>query len=470
METLEETIIENLVFNDEYARRSCIHLKAEYFQQHDTKCAFKLFWAYFSERGNVPSVSELKVELETAKGLSQATYADTFEFLGKLKSPAKAPDLRWLLEKTEEFCKQRAIYNIIASAAEKIDGRPEAMGDIPEQLQDALGITFDTRIGHDYVADIDARFETLYQNKDNKIAFDLKILNKIFNGGLSPKTLNVVAAGTGAGKTLFLCHLAQHLFKAGHKVLYITLEMAEERISERIDANLMDTPLADLPLLKREEYKKRFEKAVGKSKGRLLIKEYPTCSANVGNFRALMHDLKLKKNFEPDVLIVDYINICSSQRNVPMSNSYQYVKSICEELRGLAIEFNIPVFSSTQFNRGGNGASDVGLEDISESHGLSMTVDVLLGMVRTEELDNQNLILFKQLKNRFSDITQNKRFLLSVDRSKMRLADSDMKADSFDPTLHNIGGSGAQSSSFSFKRGVEKGGSAKMPAGRAFKI
>lgn len=469
METLEETILENLVFNDEYARRSCIHLKAEYFQQHNTRCAFKLFWAYFSERGKVPTVDELKVELETAKNLPQTTYKDTAEFLAKLKSPAKSPDLRWLLEKTEEFCKQRAIYNIIASAAEKIDGRPEAMGDIPEQLQDALGITFDTRIGHDYVADVDARFDTLYRNSDSKIPFDLTMLNKIFSGGLSPKTLNVVAAGTGAGKTLFLCHLAQHLFKSGYKVLYITLEMAEERISERIDANLMDTSLAELPLLKKEQYKARFEKGIGKSKGRLVIKEYPTCSANVGNFRALLHDLKLKKNFEPDVLIVDYINICSSQRNVPMSNSYQYVKSICEELRGLAIEFGIPIFSSTQFNRGGTGASDVGLGDISESHGLSMTVDVLLGMIRTDELDERNLVLMKQLKNRFSDITQNRRFCLSVDRSKMRLQDSNENADALDPT-EKVSLPGGQSAGFSFKQGMRLGGSAKLPPGKSFKI
>lgn len=469
METLEEIIVANLIFNDEYARRSCIHLKTEYFQQHEVKCVFKLFWDYFSERGRVPTQDELRVELEVAKGLPQVTYKDATEFLGKLKPPNKAPDLRWLLEKTEEFCKQRAIYNIIADAAGKIDGRPEALGDIPEQLQDALGITFDTRIGHDYVVDVDNRFETLYRNSESKIPFDLTMLNKIFNGGLSPKTLNVVAAGTGAGKTLFLCHLAQHLFKSGYKVLYITLEMAEERISERIDANLMNTSLAELPLLSKEQYKEKFMRGVGNSKGRLIIKEYPTCGANVSNFRALLHDLKLKKNFEPDVLIVDYINICNSQRNVPMSNSYQYVKSICEELRGLAIEFGVPVFSSTQFNRGGNSASDVGLGDISESHGLSMTVDVLLGMIRTDELDERNLILIKQLKNRFSDITQNKRFCLSVDRTKMRLTDSDESAESLDPT-EKIGGLGGQSVGYSFKQGVKLGGSSKMPPGRAFKI
>lgn len=433
METLEEAIVENLVFNDEYARRSCVHLKEEYFQLEHTRIAFKLFWKYFGERGRIPSIDELKVELDVLPNITQGAFTDTKEFLNNLKTPSKSADLKWLLEKTEEFCKKRAIYNIIVSAAERIDGRPENMGDLPEQLQDALGITFDTRIGHDYVGDVESRYEMLYRNQDSKIPFDLKILNKIFNGGLSPKTLNVIAAGTGAGKTLFLCHLAQHLFKAGHKVLYITLEMAEERISERIDANIMDTSLADLPLLTKEQYKTRFEKGCGSNAGKLVIKEYPTCGANVSNFRALLNDLKLKKAFVPDVLIVDYINIVASQRNIPIANSYQYVKSVCEELRGLAIELGIPIFSSTQFNRGGTDASDVGLHDISESHGLSMTVDVLLGMIRTEAMDSENLILIKQLKNRFSDITQDLRFTLGVDRSKMRLFDSEKK----------IGGAGA---------------------------
>ena len=451
MDNLEETIILNLIFNDEYARKSGVHLKDTYFQIEHARTTFKLFWRYFNERGKIPSVDELKVELETAKNLKQHVFKDTQEFLRKLKPPKKSPNLQWLLEKTEEFCKQRAIYNIIASAAEKIDGKPEMLGDIPEKLQEALGITFDNKIGQNYGVEVEERFELLYRNKDIRIPFDLKILNKIFAGGMTPKTLNVVAAGTGAGKTLFLCHLAKHLFVSGYKVLYITLEMAEERICERIDANIMDTSLADLPLLEKEEYVRRWNKGAGKKRGQLFVKEYPTCGANVGHFRALLHDLKLKKDFVPDVIIVDYVNIVASQRNVQMTNSYQYVKSVCEELRGLAIEFKVPVFSSTQFNRGGTDAEDVGFGDISESHGLSMTVDVLTAMIRTEDLDNRNLVMFKQLKNRFSDITQNKRFHIKVDRSKMRLSDcTGAEEAAVDPKLAMIGGAkGAGSRGFS---------------------
>lgn len=435
METLEETIIENLIFNDEYSRRSSVYLKDDYFELFHARITFQLFWKYFSEKGNIPTVDELNVELECTNNLNQATYNDTKEFLNKLKPPHKQPDLQWLLEKTEEFCKARALYNVLTIAAEKIDQGPSAMGDIPKRLQDAMGITFDARIGHDYGIDIEERYKALYENNETKIPFDLKMLNKIFGGGLSPKTLNVIAAGTGAGKTLFLCHVAQDLFKKGYKVLYITLEMAEERISERIDANIMDTSIADLRLLDKDTYKARFTKGCGKKSGKLIIKEYPTCGANVGNFRALLNDLKLKKGFEPDVLIVDYINIVASQRNIPISNSYQYIKSVCEELRGLAIEFGFPILSSTQFNRAGTNTENVGLGEISESHGLSMTVDALLALIRTEALDAENLVIIKQLKNRFTDMTQNMRFCLGVDRSKMRLFDTDK-----DHNVSKIGG------------------------------
>ena len=423
MDILEETILTNLLYNEEYARRSCVHLRDDYFQIDTNKAIFRLFWNYFGERGKIPSKDELVVELECAKNLRQDTFKDASEFLSDLKAPNKTPDLKWLLEKTEEFCRQRAFYNVLVEAAEKVESGPNMLGDIPERCRDALGITFDTRIGHDYLVDVDERYHNLYENNETKIPFDLKMFNKVFGGGLSPKTLNIIAAGTGAGKTMFLCHFAQHLFKSGYKVLYITLEMAEERISERIDANIMDTPLADLPLLTKEQYKARFEKGCGKKAGKLIIKEYPTCGANVGNFRALLNDLKLKKAFEPDVLIVDYINITATQRNIPASNSYQYVKAVCEELRALAIEYNVPVLSSTQFNRGGTDSSDVGLGDISESHGLSMTADTLFGLVRTESLDEENLVQVKQLKNRFSDISTNRKFLVGVDRSKMRVFD-----------------------------------------------
>lgn len=340
-------------------------------------------------------------------------------------------DTEWLLDTTEKWCQERAIYNGIMQAVQILDGKDEKhdKGAIPSILSDALGISFDPNVGHDYLDMADSRYD-FYHRIEKRIPFDLTYFNKITNGGLVRKTLNIILAGTGVGKSLAMCHFAAAALQQHFNVLYITMEMAEERIAERIDANLLNLSMDDLKCLSEDMYKKRMENLKGKVKGRLIIKEYPTAAANAGHFRALLQDLKLKRNFKPDLIFIDYLNICASARIKPGANinSYTYVKAIAEELRGLAVEFDVPVVSATQTTRAGFSSTDVGLEDTSESFGLPATADLMFALISSEELDALNQIMVKQLKNRYNDPTLNKRFTVGIDRSKMRLYDLDPAA------------------------------------------
>jgi replicative DNA helicase len=423
---IEEIILENLLYNEEYTRRVLPYLKKEYFNEDSQSLVFDKIKDFIGKYNTPPTQDELLIELRNEKGLKQAVFEAASDLVNKLSKRSKAPSIQWLVENTEKFCKDKALYNAIVEAASMIENENAEVGQIPEILKNALAVSFDTNIGHDFSEMIEQRYKMLHQTKEYRIPFDLKDLNEITCGGLPRKTLTVVSASTGAGKSLFLCHSAARNFLDGKNVLYITMEMAEERICERIDANILNMRIQDLPGLSLQEYTRRLEKILKDCKGRLIVKEFPTASSGVLQFRALLNELRLKKDFVPDIIYVDYINICSSSRYKAGSvNSYQYVKAICEELRGLAIEYNVPIVSATQLNREGTDSSDVGFKEISESHGLAMTVDILWAMIRTEELDEQNVILFKQLKNRFSDISGKLRFVVGVDRSRMKLFDAD---------------------------------------------
>lgn len=438
MDELERQILIYLMFNEEYTRKSLVFIKEHYFQNITFRTSFKCFAQCFNPNTPLPDVGMILVALEEIKGISSETIKDVKEFLNNLKCPHSI-NTGQMLVKTEEWCKKREIYNVILENVDKLEENPNDLGNLPDALSKALAITFNTSIGISYDSDIEERYNKLYNNKEERISFGIKKLDEITGGGLSPKTLNVIAAGTGAGKTMFLCNLAKNLYLAGKNVLYITLEMAEERISERIDCNLLNVDLFHLPELTLEQYRDKFNNAIkGKKYGKLIIKEYPTCGANTSNFRALLNDLKLKKGFEADVLIVDYINICGSTRSIKSDNTYHFIKSVCEELRALAIQENFPIVTCTQFNRGGNSSTNAGILDISESHGLAMTADLLLGMIRTEDLDENNEVMFKQLKNRFGDIAHNNKFTLSIERSKMRITD---KVNSDEYVKEKIGGS-----------------------------
>lgn len=424
---IEEIILENLLHNDEYARKVLPFLKSEYFGEAHHAVVFNKISDFVAKYNKAPTQDELLIEIKDTHGLSQVVYEASIDLVSRVLSKHnKTPSLDWLIDHTEKFCKDRALYNAIVDAAAMIEDQKADVGQIPEILRNALSVSFDTNIGHDFLGMIEQRYKMLHQTNEYKIPFDIEALNEITNGGLPRKTLAVISASTGAGKSLFLCHCAARNLLAGKNVLYITMEMAEERISERIDANILNMKIQDLPGLSLQEYKRRLDKALDGCKGRLFVKEYPTAGAGVLQFRSLINELRLKKNFTPDIVYVDYINICSSSRfKAGVVNSYQYVKAICEELRGMAIEYNIPIVSATQLNREGVDTSDVGLKEISESHGLAMTVDILWAMIRTEELDEKNLVMFKQLKNRFSDIASKLRFVVGIDRSKMRLYDAD---------------------------------------------
>jgi archaellum biogenesis ATPase FlaH len=341
---------------------------------------------------------------------------------------SKSPDLEWLIDHTEKFCKDKAIYNAILESIHIIDGKSKDkdVGSLPKMLSDALAVSFDTHIGHDYIEDYGKRYE-FYHRVENKIPFDIEQFNTITNGGVPRKTLNIIMAGTGVGKSLFMCHHASACLTQNLDVLYITCEMAEERIAERIDANLMDLPMEDLKKLPADLYNKKMQQIRKKYTGRLIIKEYPTATANANHFRALLNDLKMKKNFQPDIIFIDYLNICASARlkmNASV-NSYTFVKAIAEELRGLAVEFEVPIFSATQVNRGGFNNTDVGLENTSESFGLPATADLMFALISTEELEEQGQVMVKQLKNRYNDVSRSKKFVVGIDRSKMKLFDVD---------------------------------------------
>ena len=428
---LEATILTNLIFNSEYTRKVIPYIKGEYFQDTIERIVFEIIDTFVEKyKVNPDNIEVIKLNLEKAT-LNEEQYKKSLEYVDSFSLPISDEQFKWLVDETEKWCKDKAIYNAILSGIHIIDGKskdqtPDA---IPEILTDALSVSFDTHIGHDYMEQYEERYE-YYHEKEEKIPFDLDFFNRITKGGLPNKTLNVCLAGTGVGKSLFMCHVAAATMLQGKNVLYITLEMAEKKIAERIDANLMNLTLDDVHDLPKRMYESRIEKIQKKTNGKLIIKEYPTASAHCGHFRALHNELLLKKSFRPHIIFVDYINICASQRfrygsNV---NSYTYIKGIAEEMRGLAVELNVPIVSATQTTRQGFTSTDIGLEDTSESFGLPATADLMFALISTEELEGLNQMLVKQLKNRYNDPTLNKRFVVGVDRAKMKLYDVAQKA------------------------------------------
>ena len=376
----------------------------------------------------IPTQISLEIEVEQRKDLTETEHSKIVEIIKTLDSTNV--DMDWLLDTTEKFCKDRAIYNAIVDGISIIDGKDKnrTPDSIPSILTDALAVSFDNAVGHDYLLDSDSRFE-FYHKVEERIPFDLEFFNKITKGGLPTKTLNIALAGTGVGKSLFMCHMAANSLSKGKNVLYITLEMAEERIAERIDANLMNVSMEDLHDLPKKMFDDKIAKIVKKTSGKLIVKEYPTASAHSAHFRGLIKELAIKKSFKPDIIFIDYLNICASSRfkGAQNVNSYSYIKSVAEELRGLAVECNVPIMSATQTTRGGFTSTDVGLEDTSESFGLPATADFMFALISNEELDELNQIVVKQLKNRYNDPTINKRFVLGIDRSKMKLFDVELK-------------------------------------------
>jgi replicative DNA helicase len=423
---IEKTIISHLIFNEAYARKTLPFLKDEYFHNQHEKTIYKLIDTYVKQYNNTPTKEVLHIELKNKEGISESVYKDSKSLIDDLT--AENTEVQWLLDSTEKFCQEKAVYNAIMASIKILDDKSGATstGSIPTLLSDALGVSFDVSIGHDYFANSDDRFD-FYHRKEEHIPFDISLLNSITKGGLVRKTLNIALAGTGVGKSLFMCHCASYNLTQGKNVLYITMEMAEEKIAERIDANLLDVTVDELSTLSREAYDKKISKVRKNTIGKLVIKEYPTASAGSAHFRHLLNELRIKRNFIPDVIYIDYLNICSSSRikagaNV---NSYTYIKAIAEELRGLAVEFNVPVFSATQTTRGGYGNSDVELTDTSESFGLPATADLMFALISTEELEGLGQLMVKQLKNRYNDPTLNRRFVVGIERAKMRLFDVD---------------------------------------------
>lgn len=425
---IELTILRELTRNDQYFRKVLPFLKEDYFADRDTKILFRMVSEYLAKYNSMPTRGALEILLDAKTNIEPETMKQCILNLDKMYDDSKSPDIEWLVEQTEKFCKDKALYNAILESIHIIDGKSKDkdVGSLPKMLSDALAVSFDTHIGHDYTQDADKRFE-FYHKVENKIPFNIEQFNTITNGGVPRKTLNIIMAGTGVGKSLFMCHHAAACVMQNLDVLYITCEMAEERIAERIDANLMDISMEDLHSLPADLYFKKMSKIMKTYSGRLIIKEYPTASANVNHFRALLNDLKTKKNFEPDIIFIDYLNICASARlkmNASI-NSYTFIKAIAEEIRGLAQEFDVPIFSATQTNRSGFSNTDVGLENTSESFGLPATADLFLALIATEELEEQGQIMVKQLKNRYNDISKNKKFVVGIDRSKMKLIDVD---------------------------------------------
>lgn len=423
--TIEKTILTNLIHNEEYCRKVLPFIRDEYFRDNTFKIAFKQIAEYIDTYNNLPSLESLKIDLSDRTDLNEQQYKETDELISNLVKSSEQTSIEWLIDQTEKFCQDQALFNAISESIKLIDGSNNgsiSKGNIPQLLSDALSISFDSHVGHDLIEDWESRY-TLYHTKENKIPFNLEYFNRITKGGLSSKTLNVCLAGTGVGKSLFMCHCAAGNLLEGRNVLYITLEMAEERIAERIDANLLNIPLDELELLPKDTYEKKINRIREKTVGKLIIKEYPTASAGSANFRYLLNELKVKRNFKPDIIYVDYLNICSSSRlkNGANVNSYMYVKAIAEELRGLAVEFNVPLMSATQTNRSGFSSSDVGLEDTSESFGLPATADFMFAIISNEQLASLNQMLVKQLKNRYSDPNLYRKFIIGVDRSRMKL-------------------------------------------------
>ena len=427
---IEFYVLTHLVQDEEFSRKALPFLKKEYFSDEGHKIVFELVRNFVEKYNKVPNKVVMGVDLEELKGLNQTTYDSAKACIKQIGSTPKV-DEQWLLDNTERFCQDKAIYNAIMDSIKIMDDQKEqqSRGTIPKLLSVALAVSFDQHIGHDFIEDAALRFDN-YHKKEKRIPFDIDFLNKITKGGLPRKTLNILLAGTGVGKSLAMCHMAAHNLSAGNNVLYITMEMAEEKIAERIDANLLDVTLDELAVLTKDAYNKKMERLKGKTTGKLIIKEYPTASAGSANFRHLLNELRLKKNFRPDIIYIDYLNICSSSRLKAAANvnSYTYVKAIAEELRGLGVEFDVPIVSATQTNRTGFTSTDVGLEDTSESFGLPATADIMIALIATEELDKLGQIMVKQLKNRYSDPTKFKRFVVGVNKDKMKLYDVEQSA------------------------------------------
>ena len=424
---LEQTILRNLLTDEKYMRKVLPFIKPEYFQGV-YRTLFKEAGKYVAKYNKLPTAETLVIELQESTNMSDEQFQMSMDIVPQLYS-GEVIDQDWLTNSTEKWCQDRAIHIAIMESISIIDGKHESMtkNALPDLLSKALGVSFDNSVGHDYVDDFEQRYD-FYHTEEDRIPFDLDYFNKITKGGVPRKTLNIALAGTGVGKSLFMCHVASGALVEGRNVLYITMEMAEERIAERIDANLLNVPIDQLENLSKDMFRTKVEDIARKTTGRLIVKEYPTGSAHAGHFRALLNELKLKRSFEPDIIFIDYLNICSSSRMKAMGgsiNSYTYIKAIAEELRGLAVEFNVPIFSATQTTRSGYGNSDVGLEDTSESFGLPATADLMFALISTEELEKLGQMMVKQLKNRYNDPTSNKRFVIGVDRSKMRLYDVD---------------------------------------------
>ena len=423
------TILKNLIHNETYTRQVIPFIEPDYFEERTDRIVFEEVAKFLNEYDKTPTKEVLHIEVEKRVDVTEDEYKTIEQLISALDT--EVSESKWLLDTTEDWCKQRAIYLALIKSIQIADGqdehkKPEA---IPAILSDALAVGFDQHVGHDYIDDSEDRY-AYYHRVENKIPFDLEYLNKITSGGISDKTLNIALAGTGVGKSLFMCHVASSCLVQGKNVLYITLEMAEEKIAERIDANLLDTNIKDIAELPEKIFNKKITNLSKKTEGKLIVKEYPTASAHCGHFKSLLQELKLKKSFSPDIIFVDYLNICASSRyrTAVNVNSYSYVKAIAEELRGLAVEFSLPIVSATQTTRSGFASSDPNLTDTSESFGLPATADLMFALISTEELEGLNQIMVKQLKNRYNDPTINKRFVVGIDRAKMRLYDVEQGA------------------------------------------
>ena len=429
MERIESTILKNLIYNEEYARKVIPFIQPDYFEDRKEKIIFEEITSFIVKYGSSISVEALNIEVENRTDLTDTEAKDIHEINQNLVK--SIVDDQWLLDSTEKWCRDRAIYLALMESIHIADGNDQKKNRdaIPTILSDALAVSFDNNIGHDYLLNYEERYE-FYHKKEEKIEFDLEYFNKITKGGLPNKTLNIALAGTGVGKSLFMCHVASSVLLQGRNVLYITMEMAEEKIAERIDANLLDVSIQDLTDLPKVMFENKVTAVSKKTQGQLIIKEYPTAGAHSGHFKGLLNELALKKSFKPDIIFVDYLNICASSRYKANANvnSYSYIKAIAEELRGLAVESNLPIVSATQTTRSGFASSDVDLTDTSESFGLPATADLMFALISTEELEGLNQIMVKQLKNRYNDPTIYKRFVIGIDRAKMRLYDCEQKA------------------------------------------
>ena len=423
---LETTILKNLIYNEEYTRKVLPFLSVNYFQEREDKILYEKIAEYINQYNALPTQEALAIELDKSP-IKDEEFQNSLKLLESITNENDEANISWLLDSTEKFCQDRAIYNAVVESISILDekGRnTRDKGSIPDILSDALSVSFDPHVGHDYFLDADERYK-FYHRIEEKIPWDLEFFNRITKGGLSNKTLNIALAGTGVGKSLFMCHVAASCLSQNYNVLYITLEMAEEKIAERVDANLLNISIDDLQKLPKDLYDKKIDKLKQTIKGKLIVKEYPTAAANANHFRALLNELNLKRSFVPNIILIDYINICTSSRIKPGSNvnSYTYIKSIAEELRGLAVENAIPILSATQTTRSGFTNTDIGLEDTSESFGLPATADFMFAIISTEQMEELNQIMIKQLKNRYSDPTSNRKFVIGIDRSKMKLYD-----------------------------------------------